>query len=99
MTEECTKLYFSHVEIINDLVESYQAYSNLVANQPDLAGEYAVKRAEQASYYEKVLRNVDIVLQMDQVHCTSEGLLQLLSPKYTPSRGELENESTQVIIQ
>ena len=51
MTEQCTKLYFSHVEIINDLVESYQAYSNLMAGQLDLAGEYVLKRAEQALYY------------------------------------------------
>ena len=43
MTEQHTKLYFSHVEIINGLVESYQVYSYLMASQPDLAGEYAVK--------------------------------------------------------
>ena len=64
MIEQHTKLYFSPVEIINDLVESY-AYSNLMTNQPDLVGEYAIKRAEQASYYEQILRNVDVFLQMD----------------------------------
>ena len=98
-TEQCTKLYFSHVERINDLVESYQAYSNLMASQPDVAGEYAVKRAEQVAYYEKILRNVNIVLQMDQVHYIHEGLSQLPSPRYTPTKGELENENLQVILQ
>ena len=75
--EQHSKLYFSCVEIINDLVEPYQAYSNLMASQPNLEGEYAVKRAEQASYYENILRNVDVALQMDQVHHICEGLPQL----------------------
>ena len=98
-TEQHSKLYFSHVEIINDLVESYQAYWNLMASQPNLEGECAVKRAEQASYYDKIFRNVDVVLQMDQVHHIHEELPQLPSPRYTPTRGELENEDLQVIIQ
>ena len=98
-TGQHTKLYFSHVEIIIDLVESYQAYSNLIAKQPNLLGEYAVKKAEQASYYEKILRDLDIVLEMDQVYHTHEGLPQLPSPTDTPSRIGLENENTQIIMQ
>ena len=36
---------------------------------------------------------------MDQVHHIHEGLPQLPSPRYTPTRGELENEDLQVIMQ
>ena len=70
-----------------------------MASQPNLASEYELKRTEQVSYYQKILRNVDVVLQMDQVHHTHEGLPQLPSPRYTPTRGELENEDLQFIMQ
>ena len=46
-----------------------------------------------------ILRNIDVVLQMDQVHHVSEGLPQLPSPRYVPSRSELENENIEVILQ
>ena len=36
---------------------------------------------------------------MDLVHCVHEGLPQLPSPRDTPTRGELENENLQVIMQ
>ena len=45
MAEQHTKLYFSHVEIITELVESLQVYSNLIINQPELAGEYTLTQA------------------------------------------------------
>ena len=52
-TDQCTNLYFSCVEVICNLAESFQVYSNLIRNQPELAGEYTSKQAEQASYYMK----------------------------------------------
>ena len=91
-TDQHTNLYFSCVEVICDLVESFQAYSNLIRNQPELPGEYTSKQAEQASYYKGILRNIDVVLQMDQVHCVSEGLPQLPSPRYVPSRSEVRKQ-------
>lgn len=97
--EQCTNLYFGCVEVINDLVESFQAYSTLIMNQPELAGEYSSKQREQASYYKKVFRNIDVVLQMDQVHCIHKGQPQLPSPRYVPSRSEMEYENLQVILQ
>ena len=36
---------------------------------------------------------------MDQVHCVSEGLQQLPSPRYVPSRSELESENIEVFLQ
>ena len=98
-TDQCTNLCFSHVEVICDLVKSFQAFSNLIRNQPELAGEYTSKQTEQASYYKGILRNIDVVLQMDQVHCVSEGLPQLPSPRYVPSRSELGSKNIEVILQ
>ena len=60
--EQLTNLYFPHIEVINDLVESYQMYSTHIINHPQSAAEYRSKQAEQASYYEKVIRNIDIAL-------------------------------------
>ena len=54
MVEQCTNLYFDRVEVISDLVESFQTYSALITNQPELAGEYSMKQVEQATYYEKI---------------------------------------------
>ena len=81
-TEQCTNLYFHHIEVINDLVESFQMYSTHIINHPLSAAEYRAKQSEQASYYEKVIRNINIVLQMDQVYCIHEGLPQVPSPRY-----------------
>ena len=94
--EQCTNLYFLHfegIEVINDLVESFQMYSTHIINQPQSAAEYRSKQTEQASYYEKIIRNIDIVLQMDQVACIHEGLPQVPSPRYVPTQDELENDN------
>ena len=74
-------------------------YSTQILNQPELASEYRAKRAEQAMYYEKIIRNIDIVLQMDQVHHIHEGLPQVPSPRYVPSRTNLENGNIRDILQ
>ena len=97
--EQCTSFYFDRVDGICDLVESFQTCSALITNQPELTGEYSRKQVEQATYYEKVIRNIDVVLQMDQVHCTSEGLPHLPPSRYVPSTGELEKVSGQIILQ
>ena len=81
-TEQCTYLYFKHVDIINDLVESFQMYSTHILNHLEATANYRSKQSEQASYYEKVIRNIDIVLQMDQVSCNHEDLPQVPSPRY-----------------
>ena len=54
---------------------------------------------KQAAYYEKIIRNIDIVLQTDQVAFIHEGLPQIPSPRYTPTRYELENDNIRFILQ
>ena len=61
--EQCTNLYFHCVEVINDLVESFQMYTTHMYYHPESAAEYRPKQVEQASYYEKIIRNIDVVLQ------------------------------------
>ena len=63
--EHHTNLYFHHIEVINDLVQSFQMYTAHMNYHPYSAAEYIVKQAEQASYYEGIIRNINIVLQMD----------------------------------
>ena len=99
MVEQCTNLYYDRVEVISNLVESFQMYSALITIQPELTGKHLAKQVEMASYYENIIRNIDVVLQMDQVHCTSEGLPHLPTPRHVPSRGELETVSSQIVLQ
>ena len=73
------------------LVESFQMYSTHIYYHPESAAEYRTKQTEQASYYEKIIRNIDIVLQMDQVTCIHAGLPQVPSPRYIPAEDELES--------
>ena len=96
--DPCTDLYFLYVEVINDLVESFQMYSIHKNNHPESAAEYRAKQAEQASYYEKIIRNIDIILQMDQVDCIHDGLPQVPSPRYIPIQDKLENDNTRFIL-
>ena len=83
--EQCTNLYFHCIEVINDLIESFQMYSMQILNQLESAAEIRSRQSEQASYYENIIKNIDIVLQLDQVACIHEGLPQLPSPRYVPS--------------
>ena len=64
-----------------------------------LAAGYTSKQTEIVSYYGKIIRNVNIVLQMDQVACIHEGLPQVPSPRYIPTQDELENENIRFILQ
>ena len=98
-TEQHTDLYFKCVEVTNDLVESFQMYSPHILNHPEATANYRSKQSEQASYYEKVIRNIDIVLQMDQVYCICEGLPQVPSPRYAPTQDELKNDNIRFILQ
>ena len=90
-TEQYTDLYFKHVEVINDLVESFQMYSTHILNHPETTADYRSKQSEQASYYERVIRNISIVLQMDQVSHIHEDLPQVPSPRYVPTWDKLDN--------
>ena len=83
--DQQTNLYFLHMEVINDLVELFQMYSIHLYYCPESAAEYRSKQTEQASYYEKIIRNIDIVLQMDQVAQICKGLSQGPSPRYVPA--------------
>ena len=74
-------------------------YSAWILNKPELASKYKVKQAEQASYYERIIRNIDVFLQMDQVCHIHEGLPQVPSPRYVPSRDELKNDNIRHILQ
>ena len=82
--EQCTNLYFHHIEVINDLVESFQMYSMQILNQLESAAEIRSRQSEQAAYYESIIKNIEIVLQWDQVACICEGLTQVPSPRYVP---------------
>ena len=97
--QQCTNLYFLHVEVINDLVESFQMYSTHIINHPPSAAEYRPKQAEQALYYKKIIRNINIVLQMDQIANICKGLPQVSSPRYVPTWDELENDNIRFILQ
>ena len=97
--EQCTNLYFDHVEVINGLVESFQMYSMHINNHPESAVEYRSKQTEQASYYGEIIRNIDTVLQMVQVAHIHEGLPQVPSPRYIPTRDKLENNNIRFILQ
>ena len=83
--EQRTNLYFDCIEVINNLIESFQMYSRHILNNPLSASKYRTKQAEQASYYEGIIKNIDVVHQMDQVHRIREGLPQVPSPRYVPS--------------
>ena len=96
--EQCTNLYFVHIEVISDLVESFHMYSTHIINHPQSTAEYRSKQAEQASYYEKIVRNINIVPQMDQVAHIHEGLPQVPSPRYVPTWDELENDNIRFIL-
>ena len=84
-----TNLYFHLVQVINDLVESFQMYATHRKN----------KQAEQALYYEKIIKNIDIVLQTDQVACIHEDLPHVSLPRYILTLNELENDNIRVISQ
>ena len=83
--EQCTNLYFHRVEVINDLIESFQMCFMQILNQLESAAEIRSRQSEQAAYYENIIKNIDIVLQLDQVAHIHEGLPQVPSPKYVPS--------------
>ena len=93
-----TSLYFLCIEVINDLVEPFQMYSMHIINHPQSAAEYRSRQAKQASYYEKVVRTIDIVLQMEQVACIHEDLPQVPSPRYIPTWEKLENDNIRFIF-
>ena len=83
-TEQCTNLYFHHVEVINNLVESFPDvfYTH---NQPprSLQLNTEPKQSKQASYYEKVIRNINIVLTDGSgMSHSCKGLPQVPSPRY-----------------
>ena len=91
--EQCTNLYFHHVKVINDLVESFQMYANHMYYHPDSTAEYKTKQSHQAAYYEEIIRNIDVILQTDQVAHIHEGFPLVPCPRYTPSWYELENDN------
>ena len=98
-TEYCTDLHFKHTEAINDLVESFQMYSTHILNHPKVTADCRSKQSEQPLYYEKIIRNINIVLQMNQVCHICEGLPHVPSPRYVLSRNELENDNIRFILQ
>ena len=72
--EQCTNLYFHHVEVINDLVESFQMYANHMNYHLNSTAEYKTKQSDQTAYYKKIIiKNIDTVLQTDQVAHIHEG--------------------------
>ena len=83
--KQCTNLYFHCIEGINDLIDSFQMYSMQILNQPESAAEIRSIQSEQAAYYENLIKNIDIVLKLDQVAHIHEGLTQVSSPRYVPS--------------
>ena len=54
---------------------------------------------EQISYYNEIIKTIDIVLQTDQVAHIHEGLPQVPSPRYIPTWDELENDNIRFILQ
>ena len=60
-------------------------YSMQILNQPESAAEIRLRQSEQAAYYENIIKNIEIVLQLDQVACIHEGMPLVPSPRYVPS--------------
>ena len=56
-----------------------------ILNQLESAAEIRSRQSEQAAYYGNIIKNIDIVLQLDQVTHIHEGLPQVTSPRYVPS--------------
>ena len=84
--EQCTNLNFiTFIEVLKDLIESFQMYSMQILNQPESAAEIRSRQSEQAAYYGNIIKNIDIVLQLDQVACIHEGFPQVPSPRYVQS--------------
>ena len=97
--EQCTNLYFHHVEVINNLIRIISDVLHMqILNQLESAAEIRSRQSEQAAYYENIIKNIHIVLQLDQVVHICEGLPQVPSPRYVPSRVELENDNIRLIL-
>ena len=47
---QCTNLYFHSIEVINDLVKSFQMYATHMYYHPELVAEYMSKQTEQACH-------------------------------------------------
>ena len=71
-------------------LESFQMYSTHMYYHPDSIAVYRPKQEEQTLFYKKIVRDIDTVLQMDQVVCIWEGLPQVPSPRYIPTWDELK---------
>ena len=56
-----------------------------ILNQTESVAEIRSRQSEQAAYYENIIKNIDIVLQLDQVAHIQDGLPQVPSPRYAPS--------------
>ena len=54
--EQHTNLYFHCVEVINDLIESFQMYSMQILNQLESAAEIRSRWSEQAAYRENIFK-------------------------------------------
>ena len=74
-------------------------YSTQILNQPESAAEIRSRQSEQPAYYENIIKNIDIVLQLDHVAHIHEGLPQVPSPRYILSRVELENDNIRLMLQ
>ena len=98
--EQCTNLYFHCIEVINDLIESLQMYSMQTLNQlqsQQLKSD--LDSQNQAAYYENIIKNIDIVLQLGQVACIYGSLPHVPSPRDVPSQVELENDNIGLMLQ
>ena len=73
-------------------------YSMQILNQLESAAEIRIRQSEQDAYYKNIIKNIDIVLQLDQVAHIHEGLPQGPSPRYVPSQVELENDNVKLIL-
>ena len=70
-----------------------------ILDQLESAAEIRSRQLEQAAYYENIIKNIDIVLQLDQVAHICEGLPQVPSPRFIPLWVELENDKIRFILQ
>ena len=52
-------------------------YSMQILNQLESAAEIRSRQSKKAAYYENVIKNIYIVLQLEQVACIHEGVPQV----------------------
>lgn len=64
-----SQLYMDRVDVIIEMIDTFQVFSRRINFNPEMENEYAVHRLDYTLNYNEIIHNIDIVLQEDQVVC------------------------------